>query len=111
MLVDDERAKLDLQDDYKMVKHIILLRDKHDAKHGGKGILIGMKDYVKLDIVRQEHQIFQKLDKLIDYYNPDIFMAYEIRKMSISYLMERYRHKRGDVKDNYNILPVGASTI
>jgi len=86
ILIDDERAKLDLQENYQMVRHIILIRDRHDTKHGGKGILVGMKDYVKFNLVREEYQVCQKLMGLIEEYNPDIFLAYDIKDLSLGYL-------------------------
>lgn len=78
VLIDDERARLDLEDKYKMVKHLILIKDEHDKPHQGKGILVGMKEYVRLHLVTKEFFVFEKLNSLIEEYNPDIFMGYDI---------------------------------
>ncbi|CAI2383194.1 unnamed protein product [Moneuplotes crassus] len=91
VIIDDERAKLDLQEKYQMVKHIILIKDEHDRVHQGKGILVGMKDYVKLHLVNKEFFVFDKLHSLIEEYNPDIFMGYDINTMSIGYLNKKIR--------------------
>ena len=89
ILIDDDRAKLELKEEYKMVKIIVLIKDKEDSQLQNIGIMIGMQDKVELKFASSEIELIQTLIDLIQKFDPDILMGYEMLYESIGFILKR----------------------
>jgi DNA polymerase zeta len=92
MIIEDERAKFDLDEDYKTLKIIILNSDIKDSVLNNTGIMIGMQERVLLKIFSKEIDVIQNVIDTVHYYNPDILMAYEMLNMSIGFIQNRWKY-------------------